>query len=371
MTQSVAKINYQDKKFVLDGPWNIVGLEAAEPDIALLVPKTSEAISIDTTNITTMDTVGAWFFISLLQALKAKNINYEIAGLHSEYKNIIDLVQKEQPEVQKEIPTIEIGFLENVGRETVSFYHAITSWLNFIGEIVVTMIQQLLHPSRIRWKYFLKVIELNGFRALPIVGFLSLLIGVVITYQTGLQLRQYGANVFIISLLGLATFREFAPLITAIIIAGRTGSAFTAQIGVMKINEEIDALRTMGYSPIDMLVIPKILGLIIALPLLTVWADIFGIIGGMVMSKNILNINYMDFISQFPDNVTFTTFIIGIIKAPVFAMIIASVGCYHGFQVNGSSESIGLQTTKSVVLAIFMIIAADAAFSVVLSWLNI
>jgi len=228
-----------------------------------------------------------------------------------------------------------------------------------------------LQPSRFRWKYFLNNLEINGFRAIPIIAFLSFLIGVVLTYETGLQLRNYGANIYIITLLGTATFREFAPLMSAIIIAGRTGSAITAQLGLMKVNEEIDALRTMGHSPMELLVIPRVFGLIIALPLLIVCADIFGILGGMVMSKAVLSIGYSTFIERFPTNVTLTSFTIGMVKAPVFALIIAVVGSYEGFRVSGSSESIGLQTTKSVVLATFMIIIADATFAIVLSWLNI
>ncbi len=261
--------------------------------------------------------------------------------------------------------------LENIGKFSVIHLKNIRDWFAFIGQIGISSLTQLRHPSRIRWKYFFNVIDKNGFRALPIIGFLSFLIGVVLSYQIGVELQAYGANIFIIELIGISILREFGPLITAIIIAGRTGSAYTAQLGLMNVKEEIDALRTMGHSPIELLVLPRVFGLIVIMPLVIVWADIFGVLGGMFMSKHAFEITYTTFLHQFPEDVSLTSFMIGMGKAPVFAAIIATVGCFHGFGVRGSSESIGSQTTKSVVIAIFLIIIADAAFSIVFSWLNI
>jgi ABC transport permease subunit len=192
-----------------------------------------------------------------------------------------------------------------------------------------------------------------GFDALPIVGLLSFLLGIVVAYQGADQLRQYGANIFIADLVGLSMLREFAPLITAIIIAGRSGSAYAAQIGTMSVTEEIDALRTLGIAPLDLLVLPKILALSIALPLLTVFADVLGVFGGMLMARAQLGVGFGEFLDRFVKAVSVTAYLVGICKAPVFAFIIAVVGCFQGFRTRGGADSVGRQTTRSVVQSIF------------------
>lgn len=187
----------------------------------------------------------------------------------------------------------------------------------------------------------------------------------------GLQLRNYGADIFIVDLLGISLFREFGPLITAIIVAGRTASSFTAQIGTMKIKEEIDALQTLGIEPAELLILPKCLALMVVLPLLTVWADIFGVFGGMLMSQHMLEITFGDFLHRFQSAVSISSFVTGMVKAPVFGLIIAAIGCYQGLQVKQSAESVGRHTTQSVVEAIFCIVVVDAIFSILFSYLKI
>jgi phospholipid/cholesterol/gamma-HCH transport system permease protein len=195
--------------------------------------------------------------------------------------------------------------------------------------------------------------------------------GVVIAYQGADQLQRFGANIFIADLVGLSMLRELSPLLTAIIVAGRSGSAYAAQIGTMKISEEIDALRTIGIGPQELLVQPKILALVIALPLLTVYADVAGVLGGMLMASSMLDISFSVFLDRLEDALSLSSFLTGIIKAPVFAVIIALVGCFQGFQVSGSADSVGRQTTVSVVQSIFLVIVADALFSVIFNWLNL
>ena len=187
----------------------------------------------------------------------------------------------------------------------------------------------------------------------------------------GLQLETYGANIFIAYLSGMAIFREFAPLITAIIVAGRTSSAFTAQLGSMKINEEIDALLTMGLSPTELLVLPKVIGLLLVFPLLIFWADVFSILGAMLMSKSMLDVGYVDFLQRLKATVGLDQLMLGLYKAPAFAILIALVGCFQGFRVESTADSLGSQTTKSVVQALFLIIIADAIFSIAYSWLGL
>jgi phospholipid/cholesterol/gamma-HCH transport system permease protein len=195
--------------------------------------------------------------------------------------------------------------------------------------------------------------------------------GIVIAYQGATQFRRYGANIFVVDLVGLAMLRELSPLLTAIIVAGRSGSAYAAQIGTMKVTEEIDALRTVGIAPIELLVLPKLLALVIAMPLLTVYADMLGVAGGMVMAKSELGVTYLDFVDRLQHALRLSDFLVGIGKAPVFAAIIAAVGCFQGFQVAGDAESVGRRTTISVVQSIFLVIVADSLFSVVFNFLGI
>ena len=219
--------------------------------------------------------------------------------------------------------------------------------------------------------YIISNISEAGLHALPILALLSFLIGIVLAYQMGLQLETYGANIFIAYLSGMAIFREFGPLITAIIVAGRTSSAFTAQIGSMKINEEIDALETMGLSPTEFLVVPKVIGLTLVFPLLIFWSNIFGILGAMLMSKAMLHIGYHDFLMRLKESVGLKQMLLGLYKAPAFSILIALVGCFQGFRVGNSAASVGHQTTKSVVQSLFLIIIADAIYSIIYSALDL
>jgi phospholipid/cholesterol/gamma-HCH transport system permease protein len=210
-----------------------------------------------------------------------------------------------------------------------------------------------------------------GFDALPIVGLLSFLVGIVVAYQASDQLRRYGANIFVADLVGLSMLREFAPLMTAIIVAGRSGSAYAAQIGTMQVTEEIDAMRTLGIAPLDLLVVPKFLALLIALPLLTVYADAVGVLGGMIMARTELGVGFPEFLARFANAVQPSNYLIGLGKAPVFAAIIVLVGCFQGFRTHGGADSVGRQTTRSVVQSIFLVIVADALFSILFSILGL
>lgn len=255
----------------------------------------------------------------------------------------------------------------NATGKVVEFYR----FLEFIGEVTLTFFRLLKTPKYIPFRSIVSVIETAGVYALPIIALLSFLIGMTLTYQMGLQLKSYGANIFIVDLLGLSILREFSPLMTAIIVAGRSGSAFTAQLGTMKIREEIDALRTMGVKPSELLILPKLIGLIIVLPLLTIWSILFGIFGGMIVSNHMLHVSYFDFLHRFYEAIPVRYFYTGMIKTPVFGILIAAIGSFRGLQVSSSGDSVGTQTTKSVVQSIFFIIVFDAIFSILYSWLKL
>jgi len=227
------------------------------------------------------------------------------------------------------------------------------------------MFYVLLHPRNIRLKEIVYHIHHSGFNAIIIVGMTSFLVGMVIAYQGSVQLAKFGADIFIVDSVAISMVRELGPMITAIVIAGRSGSAYTAEIGAMKITEEISAMKTMGFDPYYFLVIPRVLALMIALPLLIFLADIFGIAGGMTASNMQLGISMGQFIDRLYEVLEVKHYILGMIKGPVFAFLIAAVGCFRGFQVSDNTESIGLHTTASVVNAIFLVIAFDAIFSVI------
>jgi phospholipid/cholesterol/gamma-HCH transport system permease protein len=263
------------------------------------------------------------------------------------------------------------GLLESVGRHSEDQLHKYLEFLNFIGHLAAVTGHALLRPWRIRWAQVIKELQAAGVNALPIVGLLNFLIGIVIAYQGGIVLVDYGANLYVADIVGLSMVRELAPLITAIIVAGRTGSAYTAQIGTMMVTEEVDALRSIGISPLEMLVLPKLIALVIALPLLTVFADAMGLLGGLIMANAMLDLNPVTFINRLAEAMTLNSYLSGIGKAPVFACIIAAVGCFQGLRVYGSAGSVGRHTTISVVESIFLVIIVDAIFSVAFSKLGI
>jgi len=294
-----------------------------------------------------------------------------VGGLTPEAETLLELVVDTGAGPGSVVKPPHVGMLEGVGRASAGHMAEHVGLIAFVGEMALAALPLIINPFRGRWRMVLHELAEAGYKAMPIVGLLSFLLGVVIAYQGGVQLRLYGASVFIADLVGISMLRELAPMITAIIIAGRTGSAYTAQIGTMKVTEEVDAMRTMGIEPMDMLVLPKVLGLAIALPLLTIYADIMGVLGGMVMSSAMLGVSPITFTDRLSVAVSITTIMIGIGKAPVFALIVATVGCYQGFLVAGSAESVGRRTTISVVQSILLVIVIDAVFSVLFSKLGI
>ncbi len=263
------------------------------------------------------------------------------------------------------------GLLERTGLEAVAAGRQLLDMLAFVGQIAVAGGAALRKPARFRWRVLLHDIQLGGVDAVPIIGVMAFLLGVVVAYQGADQLRHYGANVFVVALVGYALLREFAPLIGAIIIAGRSGSAYAAQIGTKVVGEEIDALRTLGIDPLQRLVLPKIIALMIALPLLTLFADITGVFGGMVMARSQLDIGFGEFADRFGRVMQGSALLLGLGKSLVFALIIVVVGCFQGLRTHGSADSVGRQTTLSVVQAIFLVIVADALFSVAFNLLGL
>lgn len=358
----------------LSGSWTARGIGTGTPGLDMPPHGPASALLIDGSHIEALDTAGAWILHKLLCRLRDEGSTVEMHDLRPDYARLLEVVEQ-QAVSSTERPPAAAGApastLEDLGRSTAAAREQTVALLGFVGETAAAVAGSIAHPRRIRWRSILYNIRSAGFDALPIVGLLSFLLGIVVAYQGADQLRQYGANIFVADLVGLSMLREFAPLITAIIIAGRSGSAYAAQIGTMAVTEEIDAMRTLGIAPLDLLVLPKILALLIAMPLLTVFADVLGVFGGMIMAQAQLGVGFGDFLDRFVKAVSVTALMIGIGKAPVFALIIAIVGCFQGFRTKGGADSVGRQTTRSVVQSIFLVIVADALFSIAFSALDL
>jgi len=352
----------------LSGAWVTTALGELEPQLAAQAPGPG---AVDASALDALDTGGAQALRRLLAGLRESGGEVAVTGLRPEYRALLELVDARLEGYVCPPSPPGPGALERLGRDTVARFDEALGLLAFVGEIAQALLRTLRRPQRLRGREIVADIHAAGVKALPIIGLLSFLIGIVIAYQGGVQLRTYGANVFVVELVALTMLRELAPVMAAVIVAGRTGSAYTAQIGTMQVNEEIDALRTLGVSPLEMLVVPKLLGLMITLPLLTMFADVLGVFGGMVMAAGLLDVTFQQFAERLPEVVSTRSFLIGIGKAPVFALLIAAVGCYNGFRVRGDAASVGARTTTSVVQSIFLVIVVDAAFSILFSWMGI
>jgi len=353
----------------LSGCWTAFGISPLDRELDKVATSGAQAMAIDGTRVEALDTVGVWVLQHLLQRLRDEGVTTTLRGWRPEFERLIDLIEDSPPPPLTPAP--QRRRLERIGRSVGAALEQLYALLSFVGESALALAAGIAHPARIRWRTILHNVQSAGVAALPIVGLLSFLLGIVVAYQGADQLRRYGANIYVADLVGLSMLREFAPLITAIIAAGRSGSAYAAQIGTMTVTEEIDAMRTLGIAPLDVLVLPKIIALMIALPLLTVYADICGVAGGMLMAQAKLGVGYAEFLDRFVNAVQPSTYLIGIGKAPVFAIIIAVVGCFQGFRTHGGADSVGRQTTRSVVHATFLVIVADALFSIVFSILDL
>lgn len=351
------------------GHWTTLHIRSVQEKLHASPLPESKNISISGKDLEHLDSAGALALVRCMEQLTKHHNQLKLLDFSKQQLDLIDLITSKKantqskPHKQKK-PTIVYA----IGKETVHKISQLDGLLTLIGDMTCKIGKLVKHKRRMQWASIFSVMASSGLYALPILAMLSFLIGVVLAYQMGLQLETYGATIFIAYLSGMAIFREFGPLITAIIVAGRTGSSFTAQIGSMKINEEIDALHTMGLSPTELLVIPKTIGLTVMFPLMIFWSDFFAVIGAMVMSKYRLHVGYVDFLLRLQDSVGFKQMALGLYKAPSFAILIALVGCFQGFQVSHSADSVGSQTTRAVVQALFLIIVTDAVYSVIYSW---
>lgn len=361
------KLSDNGQTLVCAGDWTIAGVKHLPKEQVLSAG--SDPLEIDVSELTSLDTIGAFNLHQLIAAAEVAGKKVKLKGLSQQHRLIFDLIEANIAHIPKKLPLPpRHSRLELLGRWSVEKYFNSIKFLSFIGEIVIHFYKLRSHGAKNLWKSGLKIIQTAGCQGLPIVGLLSFLIGIVLSYQLGVQLKLYGADIYVVDASGIAILREFAPLMTSVIIAGRTSTAFAAFIGTMKVNEELDALSTMGISAVERLVLPRVIGLLISLPLLVVWSSFFGLLGSLLMVKAQLHIGYTAFLDRFKEAVPLKEYVLGMVKTPVFAVIIATVGCFQGFQAGITADSVGLKTTAAAVQAIFLIIVVDAFFSVLYSW---
>lgn len=353
------------------GDWTVWTVALVEEKLSKT--KISPDAILDVSALERLDTSGAYLIDRAFGALEGIDDPISLRGEHPSIERVLGRVRKASPAAPPDPirPPGLIALLDRAGRGAVNAWEELLGLLSFIGETMATMTRLAVNPRRIRWKSVVAVMEDAGLDALPIVCFLSFFIGLVIAFIGANLLAQFNASVYTVELVGIGMMREFGAVLTAILLAGRTDSAFTAQIGAMKMRQEIDAMRTIGLDPMEALVAPRLIALLIMTPLLTFAATLAGIAGGVVAAWSAMDISPTMFFSRFQESVDPINFWVGIIKTPVFALVVAMVGCRQGMLVEEDVVSLGRRTTSSVVQAIFLVIAIDAMFAVLYYMLNV
>jgi len=355
------------------GGWTVAGAGALEDLVAALSPKAAGDVAFDLSGISALDTAGVWLLRRAAGRYEASGARISWQGVDERFQPLFELVEANEghkPERPRHANAM-IAAISRLGETTIEAWHEAVALTAFIGLATLTGLRALARPRRFRPVSLTNQIEQTGLNAMPIVGLMAFLIGVVLAYQGAIQLRNFGAEIYTIDMLAITIPREIGVLLTAIMVAGRSGSAFTAQIGTMKVNEEIAAMQALGLDPMEILVLPRINALIVTLPILTLFSVFVGMVGGAAMAIVSLDMAAAQFLGRLQEAMTLKHFLVGMIKAPVFAYLIAVVGCYQGLRVSGGAESVGRLTTRAVVLSIFLVIVADAVFSIMFATMGI
>ena len=336
----------------------------------LLEGKVSAKMTVDLSRIEFLDSAGALGLLRLEEKAKAKSISFDFIHVSGDAKRIMGLINREALSTEPLVSDQESSSLiEQIGEVSLKICNDFVSILTFLGDLLTALAHSIFRPRSVRWEDVFFYMKRAGVEGLPIVGLINFLLGLIIAFMSSLQLKQFGANIYVASLVGVAMVSELGPIMTAIIVAGRSGSAFAAEIGTMKVNEEVDALITMGFDPTRFLAVPKVLAAMLVVPVLTLYADFFGIAGGLVVGVIGLDLTVYTYIQETMKVITIESIMKSLIKSVVFAMLISGIGCQRGFQVRGGAEAVGSATTSAVVAAIFLIIVSDSAFAVLFTYI--
>ncbi len=353
-------------RLVARGAWVIDTAEALDGVTARAAEETRGRAILDLAGITHIDTAGAWLITRIATRLAARGVAVEITGPSENARRLIDAVESAQRIAPEEPPRVFplLALVEALGRSMDNAKNDVLQALGILGGVMRGLARSVLHPSQFRFTSIVYHLDRTGLQAVPIIALISLLIGGIVAQQGVFQLRFFGAEDFVVDLVGILVLRELGVLLTAIMLAGRSGSAYTAEIGSMKMREELDALTVIGLDPVETLIMPRIIALVIALPLLTFISDIFGLVGGAMVAFIYGDMAFQRFILLLRDAVDMSTLMVGLIKAPFMGLIVGLIAANEGLNVEGSSESLGRRTTSSVVKAIFMVIVADGLFAI-------
>lgn len=329
------------------------------------------SLIIDLKNVTYMDSAGALFLMEMEYESKKWGIPWEIINMTKEQKGLYELIDKDAYEKSFQVTKKpSLNFIEQIGYGFIKFLNDIKNIITFTGLMIIKAVSSLFSISSIRWNDVLVDMKKSGVDGLPIVGLISFLLGLIMAFMSSLQLKQFGANIYVPALVSIAMIKELGPIMTAIIVAGRTGSAFAAEIGTMKVNEEVDALIVMGFDPIKFLAVPRVFAVMFIMPFLTIFSDLFAIFGGFVVGVLGLDLTVHTYIQQTMKAINIFDIVTSLIKSITFAVLIAGIGCQRGFEVKNNAEEVGAATTSAVVTALFIIILVDSMFAVVLSYIK-
>jgi phospholipid/cholesterol/gamma-HCH transport system permease protein len=327
-------------------------------------------VIVDASEIEYCDGSGIGYLFELRQRLEKAGGELTIRGLHEEFQQLLNLFKPLEFEETSEIEPDSVGFFEKIGQSTCKICEEAHALVEFVGETGMALIKTVLNPKQVRWKDAFLVAETAGVNALPVITLIGFLMGLIMAFQAAIPMRQFGAVIYVANLVGLSMVRELGPLMTAIVLAGRSGSAFAAELGTMKVNEEIDALITMGLDPVQFLVVTRILAAVIMTPLLTLFADLIGVLGGSIVLLS-LGFSLGTYFKQIFSMVTYVDLLGGLFKSIVFGLLVAGVGCLRGLQTEIGASAVGESTTRAVVGGIVLIVAVDGIFSVVYYYLGI
>lgn len=373
MSNAYLSVESQPDKLIVNvkGLWIFDAVMALEDATASVLPETGQFVTFQCAGVEDIDIAGAWVLYDRTQQLAELGIESELTGFKAAHfkflQHIIDAaaIREYEEPLKKPVPQRRLQkTVEGLGSHTASL-------IEDLGAIANSVLEGVRNPSLFMVGETIKQIYYTGVQAIPVVMVITFLIGIVTVHQAAGQLEKFGATVLVVDLVSISITRELGVLLAAIMVAGRSGSAFAAALGVMKLNEEVDAMRVLGLNPNQMLVIPRILGLVIALPILTIFADVAGLAGGALIAVGSMGISGLQFIERVAYGTDLTDFYVGLSKAPVFALLIAAVGTLRGMQVKSSAEELGLKTTMAVVQSIFMIIVADALFAILFTRMGI
>lgn len=355
-------------RMLASGDWsarNALALDGLVRSSLSSIP-VAKKLALDLTGINEIDTFGAWYLSHLIRTLKARGRDAEVTGLADRFAGLLTLVGEasEGEPLKPPAKWTPLGALEKLGQQTTDAWRSFGLLVNMLGAIGDAAWRTVLRPSTFRLTSAIHHIDRVGLQAVPIILLITFLIGCIIAQQGFFHFRKFGADDYVVDMVGILILREIGVLIVAIMVAGRSGSSYTAELGSMKMREEIDALRTMGFDPIQVLVLPRVLALVIALPILTFLGSMSALYGGELVAWLYGGMSPDIFVARLKDAISITHFKVGMIKAPFMALVIGVVACSEGLRVGGSAESLGLRTTASVVTAIFLVIVLDGLFAI-------